>query len=492
MRRLLRGLLLATALVAAPAVSLAQAAGFVATVTAESTDLRMNANDGAQRLDTILRGTKLQAFGLSPDKKWVRVKAPDGSTVWIARADVKVTKGEPPPVFDDDLPPELAKSAPTPGGATARATPRATARPAATPGTKVSPGTDKRVAHVIVAKTRVLLNPTKSAPMVATASKNDVFEVGGFSKDKLWIKVRTKDGRIGWIAKPDARPGLPSGVAGTAVASATPRSSRPKDDFYDPNAGFSSERPAFTTDDAPVIRRRPRPASDMTVWADAGIVLINQKVTSDEGHGYSLGASGYGAGVRFERRLFGGLFVEGGYLGTANQRIPAPESTATIFSTLHRIDVSARYKYEFIDEEGPSISAIAGFQNYNFLVQPQNLSWFYSQIYTGGAIGLGGEYGFGATRLWLDGRYLAPVLMNQRYGSGGAGGDGQSSTTSGFSVGLGAYYRMYSGGSVGLGYRGHFYDTQFSGVGVRGPNRVSNVRVVDSFQAVTLTYARGF
>lgn len=484
MRRVLHRLLLASALLAVP--SLARAAGFIATVTAESTDLRKSSNDGAPRLDTILRGTKLQAFGLSPDKKWVRVKAPDGSTVWVARADVKVTKGEPPPPPpDDDIPADLLKpETGRGGGSTARATPRPTPAPV-----KVPPGTNKKIGHVIAAKSRILLNPTRSAPLVAMAKKNDVFDVGGFSKDRNWIKVRTKDGRIGWIAKADMRPGAPGG----AVAAATPR--KPKDDFDDPNAGFSSSSPFLDDepDDEPVRRRRRLPSmSDMTVWADAGIVLIGQKVTSNEGHGYSLNASGYGAGVRFERRLLGSIFVEGGYLGTANQRIPAPDSDATVFSTLHRLDVSARYKYEFIDEEGPSISALAGFQNYSFIVQPQNLSWFYSQIYTGGAIGLGGEYGFGATRAWIDARYLAPVLLSQRYGNGGAGGDGQSSTTSGFAIGLGAYYRLYSGGSVGLGYRGHFYDTRFSGEGIRGPNRVTGVRVNDSFQAITLNYARGF
>ena len=458
----------------------AQTAGFVATVTSESTDLRKNASGMAPSIDTVLKGTELPAFGLSPDKKWVRVRAPDGSTVWVSRNDVKVAKASEAEAVPAATPPPAVKATPVP-----KATPKGGASSNA-----AGFGSEKKVAHVVVEKTKLQLNATKSSPTLSVARKNDQFEVGGFSRDGLWVKVRTDDGRIGYIQKADVRPGS----APTAIAAATPRprpTPKPANDgFDDPNDGFNDNPP----DDPPPRRRRQSAASDLTVWADGGLVLINETMTSNEGFGYKLSGSGYGAGVRFERRLgmMEGLFIEGGYLGTMNQRIPAPQSTTTVFSTLHRIDVSAKYKLSFVDDEGPNVFALAGIQNYSFLVQPQNLSWFYSQIYTSGAVGLGGEYPVGDWRLGGDGRFFAPVLVSERYGSGGAGGSGQSATASGYSVGLGVRRVLYSGGSIGLGYRGHFYESIYSGTGKRGPNDVTGVVIKDSFQAITATFSRGF
>ena len=470
----LRLLLLVLAL-AIGGVAYAQTAAFTATVTAESTDLRKNANGLAPSIDTVLKGTQLPAFGLSPDKKWVRVRAPDGTTVWIARNDVKVAKT---------------------GAATAESAPTPTPKPAKTATATTTPkpvkglGGDKKVAHVVVEKTKLQLNASKSAPTLTMARRNDEFEVGGFSRDGLWVRVRTTDGRVGFIQKTDVRPG--PAPAGGAVAVATPKprpTPKPNDGFDDPNSGFSDE----PVEEAPVRRRRVATASDMTIYADGGVVLINETMTSNEGFGYNLNAMGYGLGVRVERKLMGdNLFLDGGYLGTGNQRIPAPESTTTVFSTLHRIDVAAKYKFYFIDEEGPAIFGVAGFQNYTFFIQPQNLSWFYSQIYNSGAVGLGGEYPFGDWRVVGDFRYFVPVLASQRYGSGGAGGDGQSNSATGYSIGLGIRKSFYSGASLGLSYRGHFYETVYSGTGKRGPNDVSGVVVKDTFSAITLNYARGF
>ena len=459
--------------------ALAQTAGFVATVTSESTDLRKNASGMAPSIDTVLKGTELPAFGLSPDKKWVRVRAPDGSTVWVSRNDVKVAKASEP----EAVPASTPTPAPKPTTVVVKPKGGATAPKGGFAG-------EKKVAHVVVEKTKLQLNATKSSPTLSVARKNDQFEVGGFSRDGLWVKVRTEDGRIGYIQKTDVRPGVPS----SAIAVATPKpKATPKhanDGFDDPNDGFAEN----VTEEPPPTRRRQSVASDLTVWADGGLVLINETMTSNEGFGYKLSGSGYGAGVRFERRLamMDGLFVEGGYLGTMNQRIPAPESTTTVFSTLHRIDVSAKYKYSFVDDEGPNVFLLGGFQNYSFLVQPQNLSWFYSQIYTSGAIGLGGEYPVGDWKIGGDGRFFAPVLVSERYGSGGAGGSGQSASATGYSLGVGVRRQFYSGASLGLGYRGHFYETQYSGTGKRGPNEVHGVVIKDSFQAITLTYARGF
>lgn len=457
------------------AVAYAQAAGFTATVTAESTDLRKNANGLAPSIDTVLKGTALPAFGLSQDKKWVRVRAPDGSTVWVARNDVKVVKGSAPPAEDG-----VAASTPTPK-TVAKATPR--------PPVKGLGASGKKLAHVVVDKTKLQLNATKSSPTLSVARRNDQFEVGGFSRDGLWVKVRTDDGRIGYIQKTDVRPG----AAPTGMAASTPRpkpTPRSSDGFDDPNAGFSDDP---VPEAPPPRRRRMASASDMTIYADGGLVLINETMTSDEGFGYSLDAQGYGAGVRVERRLpVEGLYLDAGYLGTANQRIPAPESTTTVFSTLHRIDVSAKYKFHFVDDEGPAVYGLAGIQNYSFFIQPQNLSWFYSQIYNSGAVGLGGEFPLGDWRIDGDARYFVPVLASQRYGNGGKGGDGQSNSATGYSFGIGVRKQFYSGASLGLGYRGHFYETVYSGTGKRGPNDVSGVVVKDSFSAITLNYARGF
>ena len=467
-RRAVTVLSLAATLLFSGAIALAQTAGFVATVTADSADLRKNASDGAPRTDTVMKGAKLPAFGLSPDKKWVRVKAPNGETVWIGRADVKLAKADAS---------SMASTGPSDSGnAVSKPTPAATPRKSGPgpgksgPAKNSGPAAPKKYAHVRVPKTNVHLNPTKASPVMTVARKNDEFEVGGFSRDGMWVKVRTSDKRIGWVGKTDMKPGR------------APDEMTPVEDDDEPIA-----RPT---------RPPPRPkqsGGDTAVWADAGIVLINEVVTSNEGYGYDLSASGYGAGVRFERRLGGSLWIDGGYLGTANQRIPSPDTTASIFSTLHRIDVSGKYKFALQgDDDGASVSAIVGYQNYSFLVQPQNLSWFYSQIYNSGVIGLGGEYPVGNIRFSADGRYFVPVLAGQRYGSGGAGGDGQSNTSTGYSIGAGVRYDFFSGGALGVGYRGHFYETKFKGQGQRGPNDVTGVVVKDSFQAITLTYARGF
>jgi hypothetical protein len=341
-----------------------------------------------------------------------------------------------------------------------------------------------------VEKAKLQLNATKSSPTLSIARRNDEFEVGGFSRDQLWVKVRTPDGRIGYILKSEIRPG----PAPTAMAKATPKpASRPNDSFDDPNAGFSNEKPDLEEDTPPPPRRRRAPASDLTLWADGGLVLINQTMTSREGFGYKLNANGYGAGIRFEKKLgIEGLSVEGGYLGTSNQRIPAPETGTAITSTLHRIDVSAMYRYYIIDDYGPSVVGIAGIQNYSFMMQPQNLVWFYSTIYNSGAVGLGGEYPYGDWKFSGDFRYFVPVLASQRYGNGDAGADGQSNTSFGYAIGLGARREFTSGASLGVGIRRHYYDTQYSGEGKRGTYEVSGVRLQDEFMAVTATYSRGF
>src|SRR5688572_30247288 len=126
------------ALVAFPVVALAQAAGFVATVTAESTDLRQKAADSSPSLDTVLEGTRLPAFGLSPDKQWVRVQSPDGSTVWVARKDVKVAKAgsEPAPQLEISATPT-----PNPKAPVARITPPPKATPAPTKTARKNPNT---------------------------------------------------------------------------------------------------------------------------------------------------------------------------------------------------------------------------------------------------------------------------------------------------------------------------------------------------------------
>lgn len=475
-------LLLLGALLAFPLFAIAQTAGFEATVTSASADLRKNASATAVRVETVSKGTKLPAYGLSPDKKWVNVKGPEGKA-WISRSDVTLLKAG-------------AAAAPTPAddgfGDTSSfpsSTPTKTPKPTPTKTTSKGSGSGiggaKKYATVVVPKTKILLNATKSAPTVAVANKGDEFEVSGLSKTKEWVKVKTDDGRIGWILKTDVKPGRSTPVA---VAEATPK----------PRATAEvAARPAKTPKPPKPpkpIRSRRKQSDDMRVWADGGVVLIHEKVTSREGHGYDLNGMGFGGGVRFEKPMTDSIILEGGYLGTANQRVRAPESSTTVFSTLHRFDVTGRYRYNFGgDPDGASVSALLGFQNYSLLFQSQNLSWFYSQIYNSVAIGAGGEYGFsgGTLRLAGDVRYL-PTIAGQRYGSGGEGGDGTSNTSSGFSAGLSIRKVFDSGASLGLAYRGHFYQTQYQGEGIRGPNRIHKVKVVDEFNAVTLIYARGF
>lgn len=462
--------LLLLAVLAFPLIAIAQTAGFEATVTSASADLRKNASATAVRVETVSKGTKLPAYGLSPDKKWVNVKGPEGKA-WISRSDVTLLKaGAAAPSPEDD------------GFSDTSSFPSSTATPkpkATTPGV----GGAKKYATVIVPKTKILLNATKSAPTVAVANKGDVFEVGGLSKTKEWVKVKTDDGRIGWIRKTDVKPGRGTTVA-AAEATAKPKAT-PEE---------TVARPAKTPRPPKPPRARRSSNDGVRVWADGGVVLIHEKVTSREGHGYDLNGLGFGGGVRFEKPYSDSILLEGGYLGTANQRVQAPGTTTTVFSTLHRFDVTGRYKYNFGgDPDGASVNALIGFQNYSLLFQAQNVSWFYSQIYNSIAIGAGGEYGFsgGSLRLAGDIRYL-PTFAGQRYGSGGKGGDGQSNTSSGLSPGISIRKVFNSGASLGLGYRGHFYDTQYQGEGIRGPNRIHDVKVVDEFHAVTMTYARGF
>ena len=62
------------------------------------------------------------------------------------------------------------------------------------------------------------------------------------------------------------------------------------------------------------------------------------KASSKEGYGYDLNGNGLRRRRSFEKRMAGIFFLEGGYLGTANQRLPAPGTTTTVFSTTHRLD----------------------------------------------------------------------------------------------------------------------------------------------------------
>lgn len=420
--------------------------GFVATVTSDSADLRKTASAGGVRVGSLKKGEKVPAYGLSPDKQWVKVKGPDGAA-WVSRKDVSVARG------------------------TAAAAPP---RRESSEGTARASGGSKRWATVTSSKTKVQLNATKSSPTVAVANRGDVFEVGGFSNNKEWVKVRTDDGRIGWIVKTDLKPGRQE----VARAEPTPEPRRPEPE--------------------PEPRRPRRPSSgegNMRVWADGGVLLFHQLVSSREGYGYDLTGMGFGGGVRFNRPFSDNLHLEGGYLGTANQRIKPPESSASLFSTLHRVDVSARYDYYFGgDPNGHKLFGLGGYQGYWFLVQPQNLSWVYSQIYHSLAVGAGGEGSLmgGTLKIGLDGRYFGPVLAGQMYLSGEKGGDGQANDSSGYSAGFWVRKEFGGGSWLGLGYRGHFYETKYKGEGKRGPYRIHKVNVKDEFQSVTLTYARGF
>ncbi|HVO29688.1 MAG TPA: hypothetical protein VMV18_03095, partial [bacterium] len=80
--RLLAGVAVLFASLLAVRPAHAQTAQFTATVTAEDADLRSQAAAGASVVDHVFKGSKLPAFGLSPDKQWVRVKGPSGSA-WI-------------------------------------------------------------------------------------------------------------------------------------------------------------------------------------------------------------------------------------------------------------------------------------------------------------------------------------------------------------------------------------------------------------------------
>lgn len=445
MRRLPAAIALVLLLASPWKEALAQPA-FVATVTADSADLRKTASAGGVRVGSLKKGEKVPAYGLSKNKEWVRVKGPDGAA-WVSRRDVRVARG--------------TVAAPPP--------PRRETNTRSTSG----PGGPKRWATVTSSKTKVQLNATKSSPTVAVANRGDVFEVGGFSNNKEWVKVRTDDGRIGWIVKSDLRPGRQE------TARVEPPRERKRPDPEPP--------------------RRPRRAStgdgDMRVWADGGVLLFHQLVGSREGYGYDLNGMGFGGGVRFNRPFSENLHLEGGYLGTANQRITPPESNASLFSTLHRVDVSARYDYYFGgNPDGHKVFGLGGYQGYWFLVQPQNLSWVYSQIYHSLAVGAGAEGSLmgGTLKIGLDGRYFGPVLAGQMYLNGEKGGDGQANDSTGYAAGFWIRKEFGSGSWMGLGYRGHFYETKYKGEGKRGPYRIHEVNVKDEFQSVTFTYARGF
>ena len=465
----------------AAGTALAQTAAFTATVTAESADLRDKSTNSGSIVDHVFKGSKLPAFGLSPDKQWVRVKGPAG-TAWVSRSQVAVTKGAPKEGGDDS--PAATPSTKIAGSST----PKAGKSPAATPSSSSSGSLsgEKKYATVSAPKTNVLLNANDASPTLAVASRNDVFEVGGFSRDKTYVKVRTEDGRIGWIAKGDLKPGRPEKVVAKAAATPKPKATPDEDPDFPPRT------PSPT---------RHASASDTHIWADGGALLFHEKLSSKEGYGYDLNGKGYGGGVRFEHRLSSLFFLEGGYLGTANQRLPAPGTTTTVFSTTHRFDLSAKVKYEFGgNEDGSSVFALAGIQNYTFYVQPQSLDFFYSQIYNGGAIGAGGEFAAGRFHLGGDVRLLVPVLAAERYGAGARGSDGQSSSASGISYGAGVRYSFYSGASLGLNFRDHTYTTTWSGTGLRGVSeggttvakKVTGVKVTDEFNTITLEYARGF
>lgn len=474
-RRLLAAVVIFAASAVAATQAVAQTARFTATVTSDNADLRARASSGATVVDHVFKGTKLPAFGLSPDKQWVRVKGPDGSA-WIQRSAVAVTRGAP---------------------SAAESSSSHASRPAvhetshAREPERGGLNGPKRYCYVVASKTNVLLNASDSSPTLAVAAKNDVFEMGGFSRDKQYVKVRTSDGRIGWIEKSALHPGRPATTVATREKP-THHKAEPED----------TPRPRPTPDE-PFRPTRPRNTggSDTRIWADGGMLLFHEKVTSNEGYGYDLSGSGFGAGVRYERRLSGPFWLEGGYFGTVNQRLPAKGSNTTVFSTTHRLDISARYTYEFGgNEDGPKISALAGIQNYTFYIQPQSLDFFYSQVYNSAAIGLGGEYPFGGFHAALDARYFIPVLAGERYGSGQAGGDGQSSKSVGYSIGASGRYQFYSGASLGLNLRLHSYATNWSGVGLRGveeggtvvAKKITGVQVIDEFTTVSLTYARGF
>lgn len=484
MIRSCRALLAACFFLCAGTNALAQTAAFTATITAESADLVDKSASNASVVDHVFKGTRLPAFGLSPDRQWVRVKGPAG-TAWVARSLVAVTKGAPAPLSDEPVKTAADKGTKPPKGKEKEKEPKTASSSLST-----SVNGAKRYAYVAVKRTNVLLNANDASPTVSVASRNDVFEVGGLSRDKMYVKVRYDDGRVGFIAKNDLKPGKPETAVAKADSSPRPKAT-PEEEVRPPK------------DDPPPRPRRARTAqaSDTRIWADGGTILFHEKVTSNEGYGYNLSGNGFGAGVRYEHRIAGGFLVEAGYLGTANQRLPAPGTSTSVFSTTHRIDVSAKYKLDLGSREDPAnLFVLAGFQNYTFYVQPQSLDFFYSQVYNGLAFGAGGEVPLGNFHLGADVRLLAPTLAAERYGSGAKGADGQSSSTNGLSYGAGVRYAFYSGASLGLNFRNHTYTTKWSGTGLRGVNeggttvakKITGVKVVDQFQAITIEFARGF
>src|SRR5690349_19427414 len=63
-----------------------------------------------------------------------------------------------------------------------------------------------KVAHA-VSRTNLQLNAIESSPTLEIIEPGETLDVGGFSRDGAWVKVRTALGTIGYIRKRDLRPG---------------------------------------------------------------------------------------------------------------------------------------------------------------------------------------------------------------------------------------------------------------------------------------------
>ncbi len=480
--------------------ALAQSAEFVATVMVGRANVHRGPSRGSPQIQTVTKGTKLPAAGLSPDKKWVRVKAPNGKVGWISRDEVAVEKnkgaagggatgggaasgggsvgggsgkkeGSSGSGSEASGKKKKKKSGSKKGsgGSSASKSSGTGKRTGGTGGRKGASPVAKKYATVTAPRTELHLNPSTSAPTLELAMRGDVLEVGGISRDKRWVRVRTEEGTVGWIVKQDLKPGRKKALA-TDSGGDRPRSG------------------GMTT------RKKKKRSYATEILAEFGQVGIQEKMTSNEGLGYKLDAAGNGGGIRFERRLFGGLWVEGGYFGTANQRIPLQdEKETTLFSTLHRGDASLRYTFVLGNPDANvGLTASAGYHGYFFIVQPQTVSLFYSTAYHGGTFGGGGEVNFGKVRAYGEYRTFTPLTVEQSFGEGGEGGYGQNNTATGHYVGAGVRYRFFSGSSLGLIYRAHYYETTYTGQGKRGEDDLTGVDVDTGFEAISLVFSRGF
>lgn len=436
------------------------AATYKAVVRVERANVYVQPDAASKILMEATKGQSFKGLGPSPDGRWVHIEL-RGRRGWISVVSVQIREdgAQRNPVRDDANTSPKVKEVSKEADATLRWT-------------------------TVVRDSTLRLGPAAMAPVVVEVFKGDVARFIGFSRDQKFVRIEMSDGSQGWLPKAGVVPGVRKDLATPGKKTRSKREG-PSVTYFRSRSPVA--RPSFALNLVP-----------------AGL-SIQQKVETEsiggvEGFGYKLSALAAGPIIHFSWTLIGNvgggsLDMNGAYLGAKVSQLPAPnvEHEVLLDAVFQRADLGFTYRIPL--GSAFALFAYLGYRHDNFYVQPQTLSFYFTNHYHGLRGDLGGDVSLmsGALVIEFAMGSLVPSVLVESFGAGQAGSSGDKPETLGGSARLALLYRgLPRGFGLGLHLDGTYYQTQFFGEGQRAGTYFSNALTSDQVLLAGLILHKGF